>query len=190
MSTEAAHKALRKFAKRMQTVQVITGSVKAVNGYLCDVEPSDGGPVIFDVRLKVASNAGEEGCYAIPRNGSRVRLVMLDGQDNAWAVTDVETIESWVLHLDGGATIEAKPNGAVAINGDQYGGLVKVEELRQELAKVNTFLTTLRQAIASAPVVGGDGGASMKAYIASQLGGLQIPTYNTIESTRTKHGGV
>jgi hypothetical protein len=190
MSTEAAHKALRKFAHRMQRVPVITGTVQEVNGYLCDVLPSDGGAVLFDVRLKVASNNSELGCYAIPRVGSRVRLVMLDGQDNAWAVTDVETIDRFVLHVHGGATVEVGPNGALALNGEQYGGLVKVQELRQELAKVTTFLSTIRTAIAAAPVTPGDGGGAFKASVSGMLGGLQLPTYTTIESTRTKHGGV
>lgn len=173
----------------MQRVPVITGTVQAVNGYLCDVLPSDGGAVLFDVRLKVASNDGEDGCYSIPHIGSQVRLVMLGGNSNAWAVTDVERIERWVLHLPGGATIEAGPTGVVAMNGEQFGGLVKVQELRADLAKVNAFLAALRTSFNSVIPSPGDGGGAIKAAVVSALNAVELPNYQTIESQMTRHGG-
>jgi hypothetical protein len=190
MSTERVNSALRKLVKRQQTVPVISGTVTAVNGMLCDVQPSDGGAVIFDVRMKVASNEGDAGCYAVPMVGSRVLLVMLEGNVNAWALLQVETIDRWVLKLDTGAELVASQGGEVAINGDQYGGLVKVNELRTELQKVNTFLTALRTAISSAIPVPNDGGAALKIAITNAIAGQQLPTYSGIESTRTKHGGL
>ncbi|HRF82634.1 MAG TPA: hypothetical protein PL070_21415, partial [Flavobacteriales bacterium] len=105
-------------------------------------------------------------------------------------VVAVEDIKEWVLIANGGAELRVKQGGNIAINGEQYGGLIKVQELRTELTKVNTFLTTLRSAIQSAPVAPGDGGAAFKSALISALSALQVPTYTNIESSKTKHGGV
>lgn len=188
--TERVNKALKRLARGEQRVQVITGKVSAVNGMVCDVVPSDGGAMMFDVRLTVTSSSDEVGCVAVPMVGSSVIIGMLNGDPNAWTVLHVERIERWFLNLPGKASIEARPNGNVLINGESYGGLVKVQELRSELQKVNTFLITLRTAITAAVPAPGDGGAAIKAAVASAIQTLQLPTYTSIESQRTKHGGL
>ena len=188
MSMEQAHNALRRMVDRRQRPEVITGTVSRVNGLLCDVLPSDGGAELLDVRLKPSSNAGDAGCYAVPRVNSTVTVAMLQGNANVWAVLQVQDIERWVVRVNGNARVEVLPNGVVELNGAEYGGLVRVNELRAELQKVTTWLTVLRNAVASAPVVGGDGGAAFKVAVSAALGPLPLPEYSGIESLRTKHG--
>lgn len=188
MSMEHAHNALRRMVDRRQMPQVVTGTVSRVNGLLCDVQPSDGGAELLDVRMKPSSSAGEAGCYAVPRQGSTVTVAMLQGNANVWAVVQVQDIERWVVRVNGNARVEVLPNGMVELNGAQYGGLVRVNELRVELQKVTTWLSAIRQAIAAAPVAPGDGGAAFKAAVSAVLGPLPLPDYNNIESQRTKHG--
>lgn len=188
--SEKVHKALRRLIDKRQVAQLITGTVVKVSGHACDVDPDDGGPTLFDVRLKVALNSVQTGFYAIPKNGSRVVLGVIDGDGNKMVVLGVETPEKLIAIADGDASVELLPGGIVKVNGDSYGGLVKVQELRSELQKVTTFLTTIRQAIAAAPVAPNDGGASFKASVSTALSSLQLPTYQQIESTKVKHGGV
>lgn len=188
MSMEQAHNALRRMVDRRQRPEVITGTVSRVNGLLCDVLPSDGGAELLDVRLKPSSSAGDAGCYAVPRQGSTVAVAMLQGNANVWAVLQVQDIERWVVRVNGGGRVEVLPNGMVELNGAQYGGLVRVNELRLELQKVTTWLSSIRQAIAAAPVSGGDGGATFKAAVSAVLGPLPLPEYGNIESQRVKHG--
>lgn len=188
--TERVNKALRQLARREQRIPVMTGVVSAVNGMLCDVRPSDGGAEMYDVRLKVSATDQELGAVAVPVVGSPVIMAMLNGDANAWTVVHVERIERWFLQLPGKASIEALPSGEVHLNGQSFGGIIKVQELRAELAKVNTFLLTLRSTITGAVPVAGDGGAAIKTALASALQSLQLPTYTNIESPKTKHGGV
>lgn len=189
MSMEQAHNALRRMVDRRQRPEVVTGTVSRVNGLLCDVLPSDGGAELLDVRLKPSSSAGEAGCYAVPRQGSTVTVAMLQGNTNVWAVLQVQDIARWVVRVHGGARVEVLPNGMVELNGAQYGGLVRVNELRLELQKVTTWLSAIRQAIAAAPVSPGDGGAAFKASVSLSLSSLQLPDYSGIESQKVKHGG-
>lgn len=175
---------------RRQVAQLITGRVVAVSGYTCDVDPDDGGPTLYDVRLKVALNDAQTGVYSIPRIGSGVMVGLIDANLNKAVVLDVETIERHIILIDGDGKMELLPGGQVHLNGDQYGGLVKADELRNELQKVTTFLTTLRQAIAAAPVSPGDGGSAFKSSLTGAISALQLPTYAQIESTSTKHGGL
>jgi phage gp45-like len=188
--SERVQRAFNKLMDRRTVPSAMTGKVVAVNGTLCDVEPNDGGAVYFDVRLRVSVNDDEAGAYAVPMVGSQVVMLQLGASANSMCVVAVEDIKEWIVKANGGAELRLKPGGAISINGDQYGGLVKVQELRTDLTKVNTFLTTLREAIQSAPVAPGDGGAAFKAALMSAIAALQVPTYTNIESTKTKHGGV
>lgn len=190
MSTERAHKALRKLIDRRQVAQLLTGKVTAVNGYACDVDPDDGGPTLYDVRLKVALNNVQTGVYGLPKAGSRVLVGLLDGDENKAVALAAETIEKYVLHVDGGAKVELKPSGALELNGSSYGGLVKVQELRAELEKVSTFLNGIRQAVNTAAVATDNSGATFKSNLIAAMAPLQLPNYSNIESNKTKHGGV
>lgn len=181
-----ARKALKRFVTGLQRPPLLTGKVKAVSGDTCDVDPGDGGPTIYMVRLKPAIGTQEVGTITRPKVGSTCVIAELDGNANKYMLVSCEEVDRVLVKLAGGATVEVKNDGTLELNGAQYGGLVKVQELRQELAKVNTFLTTLRSAINSAP--GGGDVAPFKGALTAALASLQIPTYNTIESQTTKHG--
>lgn len=190
---EQANRALKRLARSVQHVPMFTGKVAEVHTskWTCDVDPSDGGARHFDVRLKVAVNEQDKGAYSVPKVGSLVLVGMLDGQDNALFVIAVETIEEHVIHVDGGGEVRVKPNGVITLNGEQYGGLVKVQELRNDvLLRVNTWLTGIRNAIASGTITPGDGGAAFKISLIGALQSLQLPDYSNIESTKTKHGSL
>lgn len=189
---EQLRKSLKRLVRKELVHAALTGTVKAVDEsqYTCDVEPSDGGALLYDVRLKVSRSGQDFGAFSIPKVGSKVLVVVLDGNTNNMAVAQVEDIKEHVVRVNGGAELRVKPSGTVTINGDAHGGLVKVNSLKSDLALVNTFLNTLRTAIQSAPVVANDGGASFKAALSAAIAALQLPTYNAIENTKVKHGGV
>lgn len=181
-----ARKALKQFVKGLQRPPLLTGKVVSVDADTCDVEPSDGGPTIYMVRVKPAIGTAEVGTITWPKVGSTCVVGELDGDANKYMLVSCEQVDRVLVKLAGGATVEVKNNGTLELNGAQYGGMVKVAELRQDLAKVNSFLTTLRNAINSAPGAGDV--APFKAALTGALSPLQLPTYQTIESDKTKHG--
>lgn len=183
-----ARKALKQFVQSMQRPPMLTGKVVAVDADTCGVDPGDGGPTIYMVRLKPAIGTQEVGTITWPKVGSTCVIAELDGDANKYILVNCEQVDRVLVKLQGGATVEVKNDGTLELNGSQYGGLVKVQDLLQELAKVNTFLNELRQALTSSPTLAEDGGATYKAAITTAISGLQLPTYNTIESQTTKHG--
>lgn len=187
--SEEVRKALKRMVRKQLAPEVITGKVVAVFGTdTCDVEPSDGGAVLYDVRLRVSQNSADSGAFSVPKKGSQVVCVQLAMNANNWAVIAVEDIEEHIVKVNGNAELRVKPNGNITINGDQYGGLVKVQELRTELDKVTSFLNTLRNAINSAGA--GPDAAPFKAALSAALGPLPLPSYTNIESDKTKHGSL
>ncbi|MEO8589494.1 MAG: hypothetical protein ABI432_09010 [Flavobacteriales bacterium] len=189
MSAERANRALRDLMNRQAKVPVISGTVKAVSGYTCDVEPSDGGALHYDVRLKVALTNADIGMYAIPKVGSRVLMAMLDNQPHNLVVIQVETATKYVVRLDGGAEVEMKGDGTLSLNGTQHGGLVKVQALRSDLNALNSLLTAMNQAFVQwAPTDGAEIG--LKAKMLQVFTTNPLPNYQQIESEHTRHGSI
>lgn len=183
-----AKEVLKRFIKGQQKWPMLTGTIKAVDGELCDVDPSDGGPTIFSVRIKPAVNNNEYGVIAYPKVKSPCVIGELDGDPNKYVLLQCEQIDHMLIKMAGGSSIELKAGGVVNINGDDHKGLVKVDDLRQDLAKVNAILQAIQTAFQSWVPVDGDSGVSLLKTMSSQFTGLQRPTYQTIESQKTKHG--
>lgn len=183
-----ARKALKQFITGVQRPTMLTGKVVRTADETCDVEPSDGGPVLYNVRIKPAINNTAFGILPYPKVGSTCIVAELDGNANKYVLLQAEELERVLVKTDKCA-IEMKADGTITLNGDGLGGLVKVNELKQELIKVNNFLGALRQALSSAPTSPGDGGSTFKGAVTAAIASLQLPTYQAIENTKVKHGG-
>lgn len=179
---------LKRFVKGQQRWPLITGKVKALDGELCDVDPSDGGPTIFSVRIKPAVNNAAFGVIAYPKVSSPCVIGELDGDPNKYVLLQCERIDHMLVKMDGGAVLELRAGGVVAINDDDYGGLVKVQELRQDLAKVNAILQAIQQTFANWIPTNGDSGVAALKASSNAFTALQRPDFQTIESQKTKHG--
>ncbi|MBS1944772.1 MAG: hypothetical protein JST98_06110 [Bacteroidetes bacterium] len=183
-----ARKALKQFVQGMQRPPLLTGKVIAVEADTCDVDPSDGGPTIYMVRLKPAIGTAQVGAITYPKVGSPCVIAELDGDANKYILVNCEQVDRLLVKLQGGATVEVKNDGTLELNGAQYGGLVKVQQLRQELAKVNAILQAVQQAFSSWMPANGDSGVAALKAASNAFTALQRPDYNTIESQKTKHG--
>ena len=77
----------------------------------------------------------------------------------------------------------------VSIRGDQYGGLIKIEELKKQLEIVTSRLNTLYDAIKNATTAAQDGGATlqstMKVILSTQI---ETENFDSIENESVKHG--
>lgn len=183
-----ARKALKQFVQGMQRPPLLTGKVVAVDADTCDVDPSDGGPTIYMVRLKPAIGTSEVGTITWPKVGSTCVIAELDGDANKYLLVNCEQVDRVLVKMTGGATVEVKNNGTLELNGPQYGGLVKVQDLRQDLAKVNAILQAMQQVFTNWMPANGDSGVAALKAASNAFTGLQRPTYNTIESQKTQHG--
>jgi len=184
-----AKAALKQFVQRHISWQVITGKVIAVDDETCDIDPADGGTTFHKVRLKPAVNGDDLGTIIYPKVGSECTFVVCNGDANSAQLWNAEKVDRILWKIEGGAQIEVKNDGTLELNGDQYGGLVKQQELKDQLAKLNAFMQNVQQAFTSWVTVPNDGGAALKAN-SSQFTSLTRPDFSNIDSDKTKHGSL
>lgn len=140
---------------------------------ICDCEPLDGTSVIQDVLLTANFDNEKAGLVLVPKIDSVVVVSFIKhDNDNAQAFV------SMVSEVDN-----------VYINGNGYGGLVKVVDLVTHLNTSENKINALISAITAWTPVAGDGGAALKAALTSWLASSITPTTQSdIESTKVRHG--
>lgn len=141
--------------------------VKAVDGAFCSVIPFDGVEIIEDVELQSVTSTN--GLLLIP-------------------VIDSVVLVSWLSKNKPFVTMYSELE-TVSLRGEDFGGLIKIEELKKELDIVTDRLDTLYDAINNATPVPQDGGAglqaTMKVTLATQI---DKEDYSNIENEKVKHG--
>ncbi len=121
------------------TVQWATvDAVDPDNALLTATGLEDGLP--FD---DVLIGIGSDGVLAIPKVGSKVLIALLENSNTNAAVVMTESLESYRIKLDNGKYLVLAKEGEILINGDGFGGMVKVGELVQRLNRVEKALNQL-----------------------------------------------
>ena len=132
-----------------------------------DVLPLDESAPILGVR--VVAGKSDSAFLVVPVVGSFVAVTF---------ISDTSAIVSMFSEIE-----------TVSIRGDQFGGLIKIEELTKQLEIVTARIDALFSAINDAVVVAQDGGASlqstMKATLALQK---EKEKFSEIENEFVKHG--
>lgn len=165
-STEDIRKAIKGLADKQGMVNILcrVESVDLVNK-TCYCQPVYGGADIQDVRL-IADN--QEGFLIIPAINSVVIVSMLN-------------------HAVGYVSMFSDLQG-IELNGDNYGGLVRVRELETQLNTLQTEINTLKTLVGTAISVYSaaiDGGASASTFNAATLPQINL---TQLENTTVKHG--
>lgn len=124
----------------------------------------------------VLSQGGNAGSYV---------LLPVCSVDGAPALKDGDA----VLWSKGGGFVITRANKTVELNGTDFGGLIKIEELKKELAKMTARIDGIINAVKTAAVAPQDGGATFKANMIISLETLvNKENFSTIENQKVKHG--
>ena len=145
----------------------------------------------YDVRLKaVLADGNGRGIIAYPVVGSQVSIVVLDGVDTMLFVSQMSDIESYLVKADNGVSIELTAAGKLLLNGDAFGGLVKVAELQRQLAKTNAVVAAMKTVLTATPgrVPVQVDGIGLKAAMNTALLGKALGDYTQLENLNVKHG--
>ena len=150
-----------------ERIYTVYATVKTVDGSFCSVVTFDSEEVIEDVELQTAES--ENGFLLTPVIDSIVLVSWLSkNKPFVSMLSEVEKID---------------------LRGNDFGGLIKVEELTKQLDIVTDRLDTLYDAINNAVAVPQDGGAglqsTMKATLSTQI---QKEDYKDIENENVTHG--
>lgn len=117
-------------------------------------------------------------------------LIREEGDDNV--KTTVSINENGDINIETEGNISATSDKTITFDGDNFGGMCKTVELKDQLDKLSARLDNVVTALKNSPTTAEDGGAAYKSGI-----GTIIDTYtethpkedfSQIENTKIKHG--
>lgn len=110
-------------------VGVVSDNAKAVDEGIVSVKYND---VDFEVRLQAVTGKADKGYIPVPAVGSEVFCVSEGNSDNSFVVVACSELEK------------------VVFNGGQLGGLVKLQELKDNLDSLKQYVEAIHNALPGA----------------------------------------
>ena len=166
--------AIERIVRKMLKPKCVVGKVTAVDATAktCTVEV-EGGYTRYGVRLRADEEGGNTGLYIIPAQNSRVLIEMIEGQTGMWYVAMVS---------------EVNP---ICLNGDQYKGLLKLDEVKANMDTLKTYCETLKASTASGLAAVGIGalanGTTGQTAFNTAMASASI-NFQDMENPKVKHG--
>lgn len=138
---------------------------------------------LTDVNLSAEPN---DGMLLIPEIGSTV--VVLSSTNSEYYVVMCSDIQKYLLTVGNSQLVIV--DNEIKYNDGGFGGLIKIEELKSELDKVNGILQAIMNILSGAPITEAGNGApsALQVALSAAILGKSLPTYRTIENTKIKHG--
>ncbi|MCT4637292.1 MAG: hypothetical protein N4A72_06255 [Bacteroidales bacterium] len=175
-----------------QSIPSITtvGTVKAVDTdkLTCDVEREDA-PPLHSVRLHATEISHKSYVVIIPEVGSDVLCTIIDNDVNEAQVLSSSKPEGVKIKI--AETTVAIDKEGVTINNGDLGGLIKIEELKSDLKKLNNYLDSLKNAISTGLKAVGVSTAASGTLGAqafdTAISAAQLPSYSELENQKVKH---
>ena len=120
--------------------------------------------------------------------GGDVRSPIIMPVSSQDGVPDLKDGDSAFWTKNGGWVIN-RNSGCVELYGTSYGGLIKVNELISQLAKITVRIDGIINAVSNAAVASGDGGATFKTNLIAALQLLaDKEDFSSIASEKVFHG--
>jgi hypothetical protein len=168
---------IQKIARASATAGSFVGKVEGVNtnDYTCDVTPIAGGSIYYDVRLKPTVDSSDYGIIPVPETGSYV-IVEPIATGSYFYVSQFTKLKTLFIKNASGAKILFDSTGTLQLNGDQYGSLIKINDLLQA---INQFIQIFNSHTHSVS------GGSTLVPTGSPVQSIQA---SSIENKKVKHG--
>jgi len=160
----------------IQTLYSLKGKVTSVDqeAKTCTVEPMNGDADLLGVYMQAYESA-DTGIIIIPEVNSYVVVHFLT-KDQAYITKTTGVSEVIILTSAG-----------IKLNGDQYGGLIKIEELKTQIDKNTALLKSIQDVFKAWVPVPSDGGAALKTASSAFIN-LSRANLDDIENETVKHG--
>lgn len=130
----------------------------------------------------------KEGKAVVLRQGGNAGSYVLLPICSADGAPELKDGDAGLWSKDGGFVI-TRSDKTVELNGTDFGGLIKIQELKKELAKVTARIDGIINAIKTAAVSPQDGGATFKANMILALEMLvNKEDFSQIENKKVLHG--
>ena len=142
-SLSEIRKSIQKMSSGGRTCSIFTAKVERVDGEVCEVTYE--GLRLTGVRLRAVVNGEESGVMLTPKVGSYVTVADLGGDMTQLVVIGFSEVES----------VDITAGGEIHLNGDSFGGMVKIQELVGDLMNIvatfNAHTHTVADGVATPP---------------------------------------
>ena len=154
-------------------MQVIAAKVIAIDedNATCDCDPADGGPTMHDVRLRSSIDGIQEGIIPIPEIGSFILVGLINNNINQTFVVSFTELKKITIKCDD-----------IRLNGDQFNGLGKIEELYSAINRLEQKFNTHTHAYTSPSGTA----ITPPPTLGSQI--TPLTTLNQLLNEQVKHG--
>jgi hypothetical protein len=141
----AVRDAILRLVGQSRPVQVHACQVKAVDqtNYTCQVTPADGSPDFYNVRLRSSVDESQEGVLIVPAINSWVLVGCIGDNDSYRFVMLYGEIDHINIVCDD-----------IRLNGNQFGGLVKVQEMYDAINRLEQKLSNHQHIYIDGPGTG------------------------------------
>ena len=125
--------AIQRMVNEQIKVQVLVGTVKSVDEtkMVCDVDLTNA-PDLLDVRLRSIIDENDKGVLIVPKKDSHVLVGIIDNRIESAFVLSFSEVEKIRLIIDD-----------IELGGNDYKGLVKVEDLVTKMNNMENALNSL-----------------------------------------------
>ncbi len=180
--SEALVKAIKNAT--MSGEQLLTGKVVAVDEAenTCDVDIDGDAPTIFGVRLRAIVDNTTDGIIQIPAIDSSVLIGKLT--TSLWCVLVFSKIDKCKLKI-GSQTLIIDDNVFI-FNDGGLDGMVKINPLVDKISAIENKLNSVIQKLVAWIPVPNDGGAALKALVASLTPITPITQKSDLENEKIK----
>lgn len=176
MSKHDIAESIRKLAGSANAFETFVCEVKSVDGATCTVTRVLDGLEIADVRLNCHITENE-GIVVTPKINSFVLVTNIDGRQHF--VSQCSEVEKITIDCD----------SEIIINGGDNKGIVKIQELDNNLKKLKSYIENIATATATAmaPMSALDSGASVTTFNTTVQGLKASFQWENMEDTKIKH---
>ena len=140
-----------------------------------------------------AGNTGEKAAVGSLNESQGAKpgeKILFSRDKNGKVVATIKMFNSGNIEIELKSDYKVKTEGNIELNGSDFGGLIKIEELKMQLQKntaiLNGILGTLKAPVAEQ----GNGAPSVfQAALITAIGTMQTGDFSNIENKKVKHGG-
>jgi len=121
------------------------------------------------------------------KSGERILFAR---DENGKIVAKIKMLNSGNIEIEADGDCKVKAKGNIEINGSDFGGLIKIEELKTQLQKNTAILQGLLGTLKTPITEPGNGSPSaFQATLITAIGALQAGNFSNIENKKVVHGG-
>ncbi len=157
---------------------------------VCEVDCGDD-IVLYDVKLKAIEQGKDKGFYIVPKAGSYVTAAIVHNVEADMVLDNVSDVDSVAYYFGDGGKLLLTDKGEIYLNGDNYGPLIKIDELVSKINALEQKHNALVQKFNThqhSGVFSGNSNTAVTTVISFDTID-QLTSKNDLKNDKVKHGG-